>query len=173
MRAANIDTFIGKYVSVKFDRDYIDNHRDPNDPDSWSCEGYLAKNGRNNKYLLVFHPDQYEARSLGMNYITEPMTEEDIESITLFNLIGNPSWVSSIPSSVQQFLQSYAWSFGNATSVSKSMPSSRGPRPPFTGVPCCNNCCNSDLLNMRCKATGSGLDENNLKVERKCGSFEG
>ena len=91
MRAVDINGFVGKYVSIKFERDYIDNYRDPSDSDSWVCEGYLAKQNTCNRYLLVFHPEQYEYKVLGEEHINDAMEEIDIASIILFNLTGNPS----------------------------------------------------------------------------------
>jgi predicted RNA-binding Zn-ribbon protein involved in translation (DUF1610 family) len=73
--------FIGEYVVVRFEQDFIDICRDPSDPDTWIATGFLCVNtGNDSKYDLIFHPSQPEYKFLGA-VAFGGFEEEDVNTI--------------------------------------------------------------------------------------------
>jgi len=77
--------YVGEYVVIHFEQDYIDNYRDPNDPDTWVATGFLCVNASDDsRYDLVYHPSQPDYR-VNMLIAFGGFEEENVNTIANTN----------------------------------------------------------------------------------------
>jgi hypothetical protein len=80
LTVSNLKDFVGKFVTLKFTTQFVDEYFDINDSDSYFDSGFVAEySDEPEKFDLIYHQDQPHDRKAHM---LGGMKEKDIEQIT-------------------------------------------------------------------------------------------
>ena len=157
--------FIGEYVVIKFEQDFIDDYCDPYDPDTWVAVGFLCSNSTG--YNLIYHPSQPEYQYQGAIAFGE-FQEDDVNTISDTN---NNFYISDLHQHSLDFMKRDNYVFTNSASTSWGNISTGAFIPSSVSVsnPCCNDCRNSNIFSMVCKLKGHHIGD--MKKET-CSNFD-